>query len=740
MDLTGVLHFLVLRHLPFFKVVAVLLYLMWPSAVPAADGTPAARYAVIVGVSGYTSPIEALPGAKNDVTLLVNTLLEQDVPRENMRVLADDLNNAFYQRKVKSDGTPTLKNILEGLDWLSTKATNGDHVTVYFSGHGSYLPELGKSGDKTEPDGFDEIFLPIDIKGMGDGEEEVINALRDDELATRLKKIASKGAEVWLIADACHSGTLSRGNFRTRGVDPVTQLGVPAARFDKAATPSRQQLAAQRGQRFVGFYAALPSMRAIEVPMPMGAVSNEIRPHGLMTWYLVQALRSGQSGSYGDIARFILAGYSQWGADAPVPLFEGNIDSRPPFSAAQAKLYSLSALRQQISVEAGLVDDLDVGSRLHILDLRTEPPAIVGSAAITLAGAERSLLGPVTGKTTASAISQSPQSFGARIDSKALPYQLRVALPTPPRAGASAADRTLAELARSQATAVLSAAPDQQMAAFEQAAPGQTPDVRLMVRHGRLWFAPPVGDFISTGGGQPFSLAADEVTAESINTSLAVIARGRNLLRVARLLDNTPVARAVRVQMRTVSQNPGPPVQCLPHQNGIHAGKNGQLRYDSAKAMPVTVPVKNCDVVLIRVTNTGRRMLDITPLYIDPWWRVTFVDDYPEGSYAGLRLDPGQTKTIAYTEFSAQTHGLVPTGKGSFLLIATEADQNASIAKDFRYLAFLKKEDTPRSAKPGSIDMLLSSAGFGGGAVRSAPALTDHNQAGAMIVHFETGK
>jgi hypothetical protein len=206
------------------------------------------------------------------------------------------------------------------------------------------------------------------------------------------------------------------------------------------------------------------------------------------------------------------------------------------------------------------------------------------------------------------------------------------------------------------------------------------------------------------------------------------------------MLDDTPIARAMRIQLSTVAQNPTNPVNCLPHQNGIHVKKSGQLRYDSAKPMPVTVPVKNCDVVLIRVTNIGRRMIDITPLYIDPWWRLTFVDDYPEGNYGGLRIDPGQTKTIAYTEFSAQTLGLVPTGKGSVVLIATEADQNTSIAKDFRYLAFVNKPKMARSAKIGSIDELLLSAGFGGGRVRTAPSLADQSQVGAMVIYFETGK
>jgi hypothetical protein len=132
MKLAGALQILVLRNFSSSLFIAVMLQMLWCAAATAEGPVPAARHAIIVGVSGYTGPIDPLPGVKNDVTLLVNTLLDQGVPRENIRVLADDLNNAFYDRKVKSDGTPTLEQILEGLEWLSMKAKSGDHVIVYF--------------------------------------------------------------------------------------------------------------------------------------------------------------------------------------------------------------------------------------------------------------------------------------------------------------------------------------------------------------------------------------------------------------------------------------------------------------------------------------------------------------------------------------------------------------------------------------------------------------------------------
>lgn len=717
--------------------------LLWAAMGIAGAAAPSPqRYALLVGVSGYKAPIDPLPGAKNDVTLLANTLLELGYARANMRIVADDLSNAYYSPKLKADDLPTRAAILDGLDWLASRAQRGDHVTIFFSGHGSYLPELKKAGGDTEPDGLDEIFLPIDIKGMGDGAVEVVNAVRDDDLAIKIQRIQAHGADVWLVADACHAGTLSRGSFRVRGVDPVRQLGVPQQRIIDAARarpPAQASSPLQfPGQRFVGFYAALPSMRTIEVDVPMEARSNERRPHGLLTWYLVQALRSAQSASYGDLARFVMAGYTQWGADAPIPLFEGDIDSRPPFTTAATRLYSLSATGQQVHLEAGFLDDLDKDSSLRIVDLRTQGSAAVASAVIVKAGAERSMLDIQADKTLLTKIVQTPDAYGARVERRTLPYRLRLALPEQPNASMTAADRAVSERAGKHAKALLALPPEQRRAPYEQVTAGETPDVRLVVRNARLWFAPPGGDFPTSGGSQPFSLATDQISTDSINTALGVIARGRNLLRVANSLASTPVAHALRVQLATIPRAPGSPANCPAHQKGKYAGKAGQIRFDTARRLPLTVQIDNCDVVLLHVTNTGTQLLDISPLYIDPWRQITFIADYPESSYAGLRIPPGQTRTVAYTESLSQAKGIVPTGQGNILLLAVEADESASHAKDFRYLASSNQLPPDRSGASSPLDQLLLSAGFGNGLVRSAPALASKEQAGALIIRFNT--
>ena len=91
---------------------------------------------------------------------------------------------------------------------LIDQARPGDQVVVLLAGHGSQQPDHEQPGKPfDEPDGLDEVFLPADA-GPWDPDKEVIkNAVVDDEIRDWARKIVDRGAALWLIVDACHSGT-----------------------------------------------------------------------------------------------------------------------------------------------------------------------------------------------------------------------------------------------------------------------------------------------------------------------------------------------------------------------------------------------------------------------------------------------------------------------------------------------------------------------------------------------------
>lgn len=101
------------------------------------------------------------------------------------------------------------------------KGKAGDLVILSYAGHGGQEPDLAPL---EEEDGLDESFLLPDFypdpRHRGWNERIV-----DDTLHDWLKEAGGKGMKVIFIADACHSGTMTRGTPDRRAT--VTLRGRP---------------------------------------------------------------------------------------------------------------------------------------------------------------------------------------------------------------------------------------------------------------------------------------------------------------------------------------------------------------------------------------------------------------------------------------------------------------------------------------------------------------------------------
>ena len=108
------------------------------------------------------------------------------------------------------DKEATKQGMLDALgDWLPGATRPGDRVVIYYSGHGSQVPDT--NGD--ERDGKDETFVPTDYGRNGDRAEDM---LLDDELANALNRLRDR--QVLLIADTCHSGNVTK-NLQVDGLN-----------------------------------------------------------------------------------------------------------------------------------------------------------------------------------------------------------------------------------------------------------------------------------------------------------------------------------------------------------------------------------------------------------------------------------------------------------------------------------------------------------------------------------------
>lgn len=156
------------------------------------------RYALLIGIGNYPqdSGWNSIHG-DNDVSIIKTLLLEQGFAEDNIIVL--------------KNAEATKSGILSAMDRLRSNAQSGDVVYIQFSGHGQQVTDL--NGD--EEDHFDEAWIPYDAKKKYVvGEYEGQNHILDDELNKYLNGLRSKvgiRGKIVLVADACHSGSGSRG-------------------------------------------------------------------------------------------------------------------------------------------------------------------------------------------------------------------------------------------------------------------------------------------------------------------------------------------------------------------------------------------------------------------------------------------------------------------------------------------------------------------------------------------------
>lgn len=103
--------------------------------------------------------------------------------------------------------TAYRKDFESGMNWLTQNANANDTAIIYFSGHGSTLPD--DSGD--EKDGVDEVFVMYDAHAAKyPGPEHVV---RDDEFSIWVSALLTH--RIIVVLDACHSGGLMKGGVES---------------------------------------------------------------------------------------------------------------------------------------------------------------------------------------------------------------------------------------------------------------------------------------------------------------------------------------------------------------------------------------------------------------------------------------------------------------------------------------------------------------------------------------------
>ncbi len=758
------------------RVILALFSLLAGLAAPAfAQLDEPRRIALLIGASGYDESRigegVALYGPKNDVALMIRALRAYGVEDGNMYVLADGLDETGIDRE--ADGVATLGEIRAAFARLDQNARPGDEVLIYMSGHGSRQPQVGVSADRVEADGFDEIFLPLDIGAwegaQGDRQAGVQNALVDDEVGELIESLRARGVFVWLVVDTCHSGTSDRsaapavpGEFRTREVD-MSALGVPVdAVLEAEASVSRTRGAPQAAQPsmelgdggFVAFFAAHSGQLALEGMLPR-ASSTERRNYGVMTYQIATSLLAGGVSSYRDLAYRVLNGYDDWGARAPAPLFSGELD-RPIFGTsgdpADIAWPVARQSRSTVEIAAGALNGVGEGAifELTVLDPDTQEahPVFTGPYFVEATGVgETRTEARLTGYGENEAESRLP-SYGfltARMVDPGVRFWLNIGVERYPRRPsaeereAMAALQTLRAADPASFTAPLSFYDDLTAA-----------DVRIAVRDGAVWFLRGGETVTRNPRTAPAHLeiadyASRDALEAAIERELGKIARVRNLLRAAQALVNGPGVEDLQVRgyvWRPSAPAPDPSRDApddwpctLPDAQRVPANATS-LRQMGADDLAV-LELSHCDIVYLEVFNAGENPVDVTPLYLDSLagvYRMPFL-----GAETSTRIEPGAPPRVVWAglrtwDWDADEPS--STGLERLVLLAIERDEDAALPWDFAFLAQDSlQRDAGDPAQASALGALMSGASFGQTrGAQTGPALDA--RAGALIYQW----
>lgn len=194
----------------------------------------AARFfALLVGIDRYANPYQAphLRGCVADIEGTYALLVHRfGVPPAQIRRLVAPLEGK-QPTSTDAGELPTRANILAAWRDHFGQAGPGDVVFFHYSGHGSQA----RSVDPDEPDGFDETLVPHDARTPG------VYDIADKELATLIRAVEERGAQVFVFLDCCHAGSGTRGlplaTQRNREYDyrPLTRTCPPDLRVRQAS-------------------------------------------------------------------------------------------------------------------------------------------------------------------------------------------------------------------------------------------------------------------------------------------------------------------------------------------------------------------------------------------------------------------------------------------------------------------------------------------------------------------------
>jgi len=410
-------------------------------------------FALLVGCTDYqSSGLPDLWGPANDIPAWAKVLVNRfGFPAANVISLVGWPEDARKR--------PTYANITRAVDEIHARSKSGDQVVIVLSGHGTQVPspKTPKISSPVEVDGFDEVFLPADVRSWT--LEGIENGILDDEIGRWLERFQHKGVHVWVVFDCCHAAGLAKPQAAGTEGAPVgrrvvgfKELGIPDQVVKDAVRRAEETAAKAKADgrpiaiegksgwldrvfddadaatsgSIVAFYACQGLEETPELPRPPDSPQAKENYYGLFSYNLITVLSQGGSGlTYRELSRKVASRYElERPGLPPTTVADGPLDRRLLGLNSWPKRPSMTLSRSEtgsLTIDAGELLGLTGDSILAVILKRGRPAA----ASDTLGYLRIKVLGP-----THSTVE--PTDYGPlrRVDAKSLPRKATCELVT----------------------------------------------------------------------------------------------------------------------------------------------------------------------------------------------------------------------------------------------------------------------------------------------------------------------
>lgn len=247
------------------KYVFFLMFLSLPSSTLFGDEiypfTPLDdRYALVIGISSYQDNNLNLKYARKDAEAFYKVLIRYGrFKEENVILLVD-----------KSASREGIRKNIEG--WLKNNTQKSDLVIIFFSGHGTQLPD----SDGDEPDGLDECLVPYDFDT-----KDFSTAIIDDLFAYWIRNLRSN--KILIIFDNCFSG----GAAKQKG---FLMPGMKGGKVEDDFTPDISREVPRKGTSLIA--ASKPDQISFE---------SDSLCNGLFTYFLINSIDSKSDNDFNNV-------------------------------------------------------------------------------------------------------------------------------------------------------------------------------------------------------------------------------------------------------------------------------------------------------------------------------------------------------------------------------------------------------------------------------------------------------